>query len=122
MKKSELRQIIREEISNITQSKLNEGESNDVLTQEDFNILRNKGFDIIFTKPEHHLFWLERKYSSPRADFKYLENLLNKKNIPFEIEMFSSDGRGAKTKMVWIDTKYTNVSREDNERSRVNNK
>jgi len=30
--------------------------------------------------------------------------------------MWSSDGRGAKSKMIWIDTKYTNASREDNPR------
>jgi hypothetical protein len=95
---------------------LNEEESNDVLTQEDFDILRTKGFSIYFASPEHNLFWIERKYMSPKADFRYLNNLLNKKNIPFEIEMFSTDGRGAKQKMVWIDTKYTNASREDNSR------
>ena len=99
-----------------TQSRLKEEESNDVLTQEDFNVLRTKGFAINFAKPEHNLFWIERRYRAPRADFKYLENLLNKKNIPFEIEMWSSDGRGAKSKMIWIDTKYTNASREDNPR------
>jgi hypothetical protein len=95
---------------------LDEEESNEVLTQEDFNVLRTKGFVVNFAAPEHNLFLIERRYRAPRADFKYLENLLNKKNIPFEIEMWSSDGRGAKSKMIWIDTKYTNASREDNPR------
>ena len=99
-----------------TQSRLKEEESNDVLTQEDFNVLRTKGFVVNFAAPEHNLFLIERRYRAPRADFKYLLNLLNKKNIPFEIEMWSSDGRGAKSKMIWIDTKYTNASREDNPR------
>ena len=103
-----------DEDEELDESKLKEEESNEVLTQEDFNVLRTKGFAINFAKPEHNLFWIERRYRAPRADFKYLENLLNKKNIPFEIEMFSTDGRGAKQKMVWIDTKYTNASREDN--------
>jgi hypothetical protein len=92
-----------------TQSKLNEKESNDVLTQEDFDILGTKGFEINFSQPRHQLFWLERKYSSPRADFRYLENLLNKKNIPFRIEKRGYDGRGAAAKEIWIDTKYTDV-------------
>lgn len=92
-----------------TQSRLNEEESNDVLTQEDFDILGNKGFEINFTQPRHQLFWLERKLNAERADFRYLENLLNKKNIPFRIEKRGYDGRGAAAKEIWIDTKYTDV-------------
>jgi hypothetical protein len=98
-----------DDLTNMNESRLNEEESNDVLTQEDFDILGNKGFEINFSQPRHQLFWLERKYSSPRADFRYLENLLNKKNIPFRIEKRGYDGRGAAAKEIWIDTKYTDV-------------
>jgi len=105
-----------------TQSRLNEEESNDVLTQEDFDILGNKGFEINFTQPRHQLFWLERKLNAERADFRYLENLLNKKNIPFRIEKRGYDGRGAAAKEIWIDTKYTDVPnpKVDTNESRLN--
>jgi hypothetical protein len=106
----------------LDESRLNEEESNDVLTQEDFDILGNKGFEINFTQPRHQLFWLERKLNAERADFRYLENLLNKKNIPFRIEKRGYDGRGAAAKEIWIDTKYTDVPNPkiDTNESRLN--
>ena len=107
----DLKDLSDVKIYGLDESRLNEEESNDVLTQEDFDILGNKGFVINFTKPEHHLFWLERKLNAERADFRYLENLLNKKNIPFRIEKRGYDGRGAAAKEIWIDTKHTNVSK-----------
>jgi len=117
MSDKELEDAMREEMSiyffsnpdELGESKLNEDESNDVLTQEDFDILGNKGFEINFAQPRHQLFWLERKLNAERADFRYLENLLNKKNIPFRIEKRGYDGRGAAAKEIWIDTKYTDV-------------
>jgi hypothetical protein len=106
MKKSELRQIIKEEISKVLNE---ENELNNVLTQEDFNTLESKGFVITFTIPKHKLFWIERKFGLPKADWRYLNNLLQKKNIPFEVEFWRGDGDKGQSKEIWISTEYTNV-------------
>jgi hypothetical protein len=106
MKKSELRQIIKEEISKVLNE---ENELNNVLTQEDFNILESKGFVIRFANPEHKLFRIERKFGLPKADWRYLNNLLQKKNIPFEVKLWRGEGDKGQSKAIWIDTKYTNV-------------
>jgi hypothetical protein len=82
-----------------------------ILTQEDFDVLKSKGFDIVFTNPEFEQFWIERKFKLPKADWKYLNNLLQKKNIPFEIHYWRGDGDKGRSKEIWIDVKYTNVPR-----------
>jgi len=86
-----------------------ENEMSNILTQEDFDTLENKGFEIFFTTPENELFWIERKYRLPKADFRYLNNLLQKKNIPFEVKYWRGEGDKGQSKEIWIDTKYTNV-------------
>ena len=106
MKITEFRKLIREEVRKVLKE---ENQSSNVLTQEDFDTLENKGFEIHFTTPNNHLFWIERKYGLPKADFRYLNNLLQKKNIPFKIEYWRGDGDKGQSKEIWIDTKYTNV-------------
>ena len=106
MKPTEFKKLIREEVRKVLKE---ENQSSNVLTQEDFDTLENKGFEIHFTTPNNHLFWIERKYGLPKADFRYLNNLLQKKNIPFKIEYWRGDGDKGQSKEIWIDTKYTNV-------------
>ena len=87
---------------------LNE-EDGSILTQDDFDILKNKGFEINFVNPKDHLFYIERYYKLPKADWRYLNNLLQKKNIPFEVRFWRGDGDKGQSKQIWIDTQYTNV-------------
>jgi hypothetical protein len=88
---------------------LTQEDTSSILTQEDFDTLESKGFEIKFTIPKWNLFWIERKYGLPKADWKYLNNLLQKKNIPFDIKFWRGDGDKGQSKEIWIDTKYTNV-------------
>lgn len=83
---------------------LNE-EENNTLTQEDFNILKDKGFEV-YLNTKHNFIWLERKYGLKKADFKYLNNLLVKKDIPFEVKYWRGDGDRGQSKEIWIDKKY----------------
>jgi len=64
---SQLAGIITEGQAKKMMEVLNE-EDGSVLTQDDFDTLENKGFEINFVNPEHHLFYIERQYRLPKAD------------------------------------------------------
>ena len=74
-----------------TQSRLNE-EENNTLTQEDFNILKDKGFNAELNT-QHDFIWIERQSGLKKADWRYLNNLLVKNlfnilnNIKFKIKL-----------------------------------
>jgi len=74
------------------------------LTQDDIDILDSKGFEV--TKTKHNLFWIERKYGIQTADWRYLNNLLKNKQMPFKIEYWRGEGDKGRSKEIWIDKKY----------------
>ena len=87
-----------------TQSRLNE-EENNTLTQEDFNILKDKGFNAELNT-QHDFIWIERQSGLKKADWRYLNNLLVKKDIPFEVKYWRGDGDKGQSKEIWIEKKY----------------
>jgi hypothetical protein len=97
MKKIELRQIIKEEISKI----LEENPPQNILTQEDINNIHSRGFDI--NKSKGGIIWIERQQGIRSVNFKYIENLLNSKNIPFRVDFWRGDGDKGRSKEIWID-------------------
>ena len=83
---------------------LNE-EENNTLTQEDFNILKDKGFNAELNT-QHDFIWIERQSGLKKADWRYLNNLLVKKDIPFEVKYWRGDGDKGQSKEIWIEKKY----------------
>jgi hypothetical protein len=80
------------------------------LTQLEINTLNEKGFDINLTKQNN--IWFERQWGLKKANWKYLINLLNNKNISFDVNYWRGDGDKGRNKEIWIGAQHldSNIS------------
>jgi len=83
---------------------LKEAIESNLLTQDDVNMLDNKGFEINKLAGK---VYIDQKQFDTKVDWKFLENFLKSKNISYDIKwdvIYTSRGE-VKKKEIWIDPK-----------------
>jgi hypothetical protein len=89
----------------MNESKMDETENDNMLTQNDIKTLYNNGFNII-AQPDWNFVRIQKDFKSPKADWRFLNNLLSSKNIPSDIDYWRGDGDKGRNKRLEISKKY----------------
>jgi hypothetical protein len=87
------------------ESKMDEAENDNMLTQNDIKALYSKGFNII-AQPDWNFVRIQKDFKSLKADWRFLNNLLSSKNIPSDIDYWRGDGDKGRNKRLEISKKY----------------
>jgi hypothetical protein len=90
---------------NESESQIDEAENDNMLTQNDIKTLYNNGFNII-AQPDWNFVRIQKDFKSPKADWRFLNNLLSSKNIPSDIDYWRGDGDKGRNKRLEISKKY----------------
>jgi hypothetical protein len=89
----------------MNESQIDEAENDNMLTQNDIKTLYNNGFNII-AQPDWNFVRIQKDFKSPKADWRFLNNLLSSKNIPSDIDYWRGDGDKGRNKRLEISKKY----------------
>ena len=89
---------------------LNEAENSNMITQNDIDTLHDKGFDII-TDKDWDFVRIQKMLFAPKADWRFLNNLLSSRNISADMDYYRGDGDKGRRKELEISKEYfdTNI-------------
>ena len=76
-----------------------------MITQNDIDTLHDKGFDII-TDKDWDFVRIQKMLFAPKADWRFLNNLLSSRNISANIDYYRGDGDKGRSKELEISKKY----------------
>ena len=102
---SNIKERINKLVKSLNETAVDEEKDTDTLTQNDIKALYNNGFNII-AQPDWNFVRIQKDFKSPKADWRFLNNLLSSKNIPSDIDYWRGDGDKGRNKRLEISKKY----------------
>jgi hypothetical protein len=102
---SNIKERINKLVKSLNETAVDEEKDTDTLTQNDIKTLYSKGFNII-AQPDWNFVRIQKDFKSPKADWRFLNNLLSSKNIPSDIDYWRGDGDKGRNKRLEISKKY----------------